>query len=86
MGVFKANIMIAEIGIYGTSETACNHDASGEVKHLVIIKFREGVAGEDNLQGMEKLVLGMDTVKSFEWRVPLILKLFLAPSRVPTFH
>ncbi|KAI3461321.1 hypothetical protein Pfo_017984 [Paulownia fortunei] len=38
-----------------------------EFKHLVLVKFKEGVAVEDVLKGMEKLVSEMDTVKSFVW-------------------
>lgn len=41
--------------------------AMGEIKHLVIVKFKEGVVVEDLLKGMEKLVTENDLVKSFEW-------------------
>ncbi|XP_044471107.1 stress-response A/B barrel domain-containing protein At5g22580 [Mangifera indica] len=38
-----------------------------EFKHLVIVKFREGVVVEEMVKGMEKLVSEIDAVKSFEW-------------------
>ncbi|CAK9153847.1 unnamed protein product [Ilex paraguariensis] len=38
-----------------------------EFKHLVVVKFKEEVVVEDILNGMEKLVSEMDTVKSFVW-------------------
>ncbi|KAJ7947948.1 Stress responsive A/B Barrel Domain [Quillaja saponaria] len=38
-----------------------------EFKHFVIVKFKEGVAVEDLVKGMEKLVSEVDAVKSFEW-------------------
>ncbi|CAO2143289.1 unnamed protein product [Urochloa humidicola] len=41
--------------------------AMGEVKHLCLVKFKEGVAVEDVLKGMTDLVAQMDMVKSFEW-------------------
>uniref|UniRef100_A0A6N2L6Q3 Stress-response A/B barrel domain-containing protein n=1 Tax=Salix viminalis TaxID=40686 RepID=A0A6N2L6Q3_SALVM len=41
--------------------------AMGEIKHLVIVKFKEGVVVEDIVKGMEKLVSEFDLVKSFEW-------------------
>lgn len=41
--------------------------AMGEVKHLCLVKFREGVEVDDVLKGMADLVAGMDMVKSFEW-------------------
>ncbi|KAL6595588.1 hypothetical protein ACP70R_047928 [Stipagrostis hirtigluma subsp. patula] len=39
----------------------------GEVKHLCLVKFKEGVAVDDILKGMTELVSEMDMVKSFEW-------------------
>ncbi|KAI9076231.1 hypothetical protein K1719_041804 [Acacia pycnantha] len=39
----------------------------GEFKHLVVVKFKEGVVVEDLIKGMEKMVSEIDTVKSFEW-------------------
>ena len=39
----------------------------GDLKHLVLVKFKEGVVVEDILEGMTKLVSSMDTVKAFEW-------------------
>lgn len=41
--------------------------AMGEFKHLVIVKFKEGVVEEDIVKGMKKLVSEIDAVKSFEW-------------------
>jgi hypothetical protein len=41
--------------------------AMGEVKHLCLVKFKEGVAVEDILKGMADLAAQMDMVKSFEW-------------------
>ncbi|KAL2455001.1 Uncharacterized protein Adt_02020 [Abeliophyllum distichum] len=38
-----------------------------EFKHLVLVKFKEEVAVEEVLKGMEKLVSEMDIVKSFVW-------------------
>ncbi|ONK71268.1 uncharacterized protein A4U43_C04F6730 [Asparagus officinalis] len=39
----------------------------GDLKHLVLVKFKEGVVVEDIIQGMTKLVSSVDLVKSFEW-------------------
>ncbi|KAF7808026.1 stress-response A/B barrel domain-containing protein [Senna tora] len=39
----------------------------GEFKHLVIVKFKEGVVVEEVIKGMEKLVSEIDALKSFEW-------------------
>ncbi|GAB2234852.1 hypothetical protein Droror1_Dr00004119 [Drosera rotundifolia] len=39
----------------------------GEVKHLVVAKFKEGVVVQEIIDGMEKLVSEIDAVKSFEW-------------------
>ncbi|XP_068658117.1 stress-response A/B barrel domain-containing protein At5g22580-like [Aristolochia californica] len=39
----------------------------GDLKHLVLVKFKEGAAVEDIIKGMEKLATGMETVKGFEW-------------------
>ncbi|KAL3597609.1 hypothetical protein D5086_009246 [Populus alba] len=41
--------------------------AMGEIKHLVVVKFKEGVMIEEIIKGMEKLVSEVDLVKSFEW-------------------
>ncbi|KAB5561552.1 hypothetical protein DKX38_006509 [Salix brachista] len=41
--------------------------AMGEIKHLVVVKFKEGVVVEEIIKGMEKLVSEVDLVKSFEW-------------------
>lgn len=40
---------------------------ASEFKHLVLVKFKDGVVVEDILKGMEKLVSEMDIVKSFVW-------------------
>ena len=42
-------------------------EAMGEIKHLVVVKFKEGVVVEDIVKGMEKLVSEVDLVRSFEW-------------------
>ncbi|KAK3139329.1 hypothetical protein QOZ80_5AG0381530 [Eleusine coracana subsp. coracana] len=39
----------------------------GEVKHLCLVRFKEGVVVDDVLKGMTELVSQMDMVKSFEW-------------------
>ncbi|XP_068663908.1 stress-response A/B barrel domain-containing protein At5g22580-like [Aristolochia californica] len=39
----------------------------GDLKHLVLAKFKEGVAVEDIIKEMEKLATDMETVKDFEW-------------------
>ncbi|KAL8130092.1 hypothetical protein V2J09_019247 [Rumex salicifolius] len=39
----------------------------GEMKHLVVAKFKEGAALDDVIKGMEKLVSEVDFVSSFEW-------------------
>ncbi|KAI4373577.1 hypothetical protein MLD38_011691 [Melastoma candidum] len=39
----------------------------GEVKHLAIVKFKEGVDVEEMIKGMEKMVSQIDAVKSFVW-------------------
>ncbi|XP_010242646.1 PREDICTED: stress-response A/B barrel domain-containing protein At5g22580 [Nelumbo nucifera] len=39
----------------------------GDIKHLAVVKFKEGVVVEDIVKGMEKLVSEIDIVKSFEW-------------------
>ncbi|KAG6415157.1 hypothetical protein SASPL_122560 [Salvia splendens] len=38
-----------------------------EFNHLVLVKFKDDVVVDDVLQGLEKLVSEMDTVKSFVW-------------------
>ncbi|EYU36093.1 hypothetical protein ABFS82_14G235100 [Erythranthe guttata] len=38
-----------------------------EFKHLVLVKFKNDVVVGDVMKGLEKLVLEMDTVKSFVW-------------------
>nr|UVI66441.1 Cyclase3 [Plumbago zeylanica] len=39
----------------------------GEMKHLVMAKFKEGVAVEEIIKEMEKMVSEVDLVLSFEW-------------------
>uniref|UniRef100_A0A7C9DD26 Stress-response A/B barrel domain-containing protein n=1 Tax=Opuntia streptacantha TaxID=393608 RepID=A0A7C9DD26_OPUST len=39
----------------------------GEFKHLVVAKFKDGVAVEDIIKGMQDMVSEIDAVKSFEW-------------------
>ncbi|KAI4368720.1 hypothetical protein MLD38_017245 [Melastoma candidum] len=39
----------------------------GEVKHLAIVKFKEGVDVEEMIKGMEKMVSQIDAVESFVW-------------------
>lgn len=44
-----------------------------EFKHLVLVKFKDDVAVDDILKGLEKLVSEMDCVKSFVWFVIKLL-------------
>ncbi|XP_043708757.1 stress-response A/B barrel domain-containing protein At5g22580 [Telopea speciosissima] len=39
----------------------------GDLKHLVVAKFKEGVVVEEIIQEMEKLLKEIEAVKSFEW-------------------
>ncbi|GAB4859739.1 hypothetical protein Ancab_011217 [Ancistrocladus abbreviatus] len=39
----------------------------GEVNHLVVVKFKEGVVVDDIIKGLEKLASEIDAVKSFVW-------------------
>ncbi|XP_027347907.1 stress-response A/B barrel domain-containing protein At5g22580-like [Abrus precatorius] len=39
----------------------------GTFNHCVIIKFKDGVVVEELIQGLEKMVSGIEHVKSFEW-------------------
>ncbi|PIA39175.1 hypothetical protein AQUCO_02700390v1 [Aquilegia coerulea] len=39
----------------------------GDLKHMVLVKFKEDVVVEDILKGMEKLASEVDSIKSFEW-------------------
>jgi len=39
----------------------------GSFNHYVIVKFKDGVAVEELILGLEKMVSGIDQVKSFEW-------------------
>ena len=38
----------------------------GTFNHYVIVKFNDGVAVDELIQGLEKMVSGIDHVKSFE--------------------
>lgn len=38
-----------------------------EFTHLVVVKFKEEVVVDDIMNGLEKLVAQLDTVKSFVW-------------------
>lgn len=50
----------------------------GGFKHLVVIKFKDGVNEEEILKGLQKLVSEIDYVKSFEWLVFLSLNFLLS--------
>ncbi|KAE9616734.1 hypothetical protein Lal_00034671 [Lupinus albus] len=39
----------------------------GAFNHYVIVKFKDGVAVEELVQGLEKMISGIEQVKSFEW-------------------
>ncbi|XP_061355083.1 stress-response A/B barrel domain-containing protein At5g22580-like [Gastrolobium bilobum] len=39
----------------------------GTFNHYVIVKFNDGVAVEELVQGLEKMISGIEHVKSFEW-------------------
>lgn len=39
----------------------------GAFNHYVIVKFKDGVAVEELIQGLEKMISGIEHVKSFEW-------------------
>lgn len=39
----------------------------GAFNHYVIVKFNDGVAVEELIQGLEKMISGIEHVKSFEW-------------------
>lgn len=41
--------------------------AMGTFNHYVIVKFKDGVAIEELIQGLEKMISGIELVKSFEW-------------------
>lgn len=45
---------------------------TNDFKHLVIVKFKQDVAVQDIIKGMENLVSQIDSVKSFEWSANLI--------------
>ncbi|KAK1323411.1 Uncharacterized protein QJS10_CPA02g00655 [Acorus calamus] len=44
----------------------------GDFKHLVLVKFKEGVVVDEMLGGMAKLVTELDYVKSFEWGADMV--------------
>ncbi|KAJ1440644.1 Stress responsive alpha-beta barrel [Sesbania bispinosa] len=39
----------------------------GTFNHYVIVKFKDNVAVEELIQGLEKMISGLEHVKSFEW-------------------
>ncbi|XP_077234196.1 stress-response A/B barrel domain-containing protein At5g22580-like [Tasmannia lanceolata] len=39
----------------------------GEMKHLVLVKFKEGVQVEDILKGLDKMASEIDVIKSYDW-------------------
>jgi len=39
----------------------------GDFNHYVVVKFKDGVAVDELIQGLEKMVSGIHEVKSFEW-------------------
>ncbi|CAK8576442.1 unnamed protein product [Lathyrus sativus] len=39
----------------------------GTYNHFVIVKFKDGVEVEQLIQDLEKMISGIDHVKSFEW-------------------
>lgn len=41
----------------------------GEFNHYVIVKFKDGVAVEELLQGLENMISATELVKSFDWYV-----------------
>lgn len=49
----------------------------GELKHLVLVQFKEGVVVEEILKGMEKMASEIDLVKCFEWYFLLFIPRFL---------
>ncbi|XP_038977014.1 stress-response A/B barrel domain-containing protein At5g22580-like [Phoenix dactylifera] len=52
----------------GKNYCSCLSDRPmGDFKHLVLVKFKDGVVVEKLMEGMQNLVAEMDTVKSFEW-------------------
>lgn len=58
----------------------------GDFKHLVLVKFKDGVVVEKLMEGMQNLVAEMDTVKSFEWYYrSLLLFSILVPKILSSF-
>lgn len=45
----------------------CSIVDMGAFNHFVIVKFKDGVAVEELTEGLEKMILGIEHVKSFEW-------------------
>lgn len=40
-----------------------------DFKHLVLVKFKEGVVVDDLVRTMKELATEMETVKAFEWYI-----------------
>ncbi|KAL4203412.1 hypothetical protein AMTRI_Chr01g103840 [Amborella trichopoda] len=40
---------------------------SGDMKHLVLVKFKEGISIQEIVEGMESLASKLEYVKAFEW-------------------
>jgi hypothetical protein len=41
----------------------------GSYNHYVIVKFKDGVEVEELIQDLEKMISGIEHVKSFQWYV-----------------
>jgi hypothetical protein len=39
----------------------------GSYNHYVIVKFKDGVEVEELIQDLEKMISGIEHVKSFQW-------------------
>ncbi|KAJ4824752.1 hypothetical protein Tsubulata_032402 [Turnera subulata] len=63
----NVRVIYVYITVFGARGCVMCGTAMGELKHLVIVKFKEGAVVEDLIKGMEKLVTEIDLVKSFEW-------------------
>ncbi|XP_072950265.1 stress-response A/B barrel domain-containing protein At5g22580 [Typha angustifolia] len=46
----------------------------GEIKHLIIVKFKEGVVVQQILEDLTKLAAELDIIKSFEWGKDIVNK------------
>lgn len=53
-----------------------------EFKHLVVVKFKEGVNVDEIVEQVEKMVSDIDSVKSFEW----YFSGFKSPFSPPLMH